>query len=280
MQHILWRQSSTESVRHYRLKTVTYGTSSSAPFLGTRCLQKIAEDNFEQFPEAAESIRSEFYMDDWLSGGYSLRHALTQHRNVHSLLAKSHFLLVKYASNSKELLAAIDNQLVGALQSAEFNSCDIISILGLKWLPDGDMLSVKINFDLDRRKFNTLTRITTLSAVSKIFDPLGILAPVTITGKIIVQEIWRQEIGWDEPISTQLQVKVTTYFKSLSVLNEYNLNRCCNTQYFDSKRQLIGFSDASEHAYAAVLYLRLIHASNQMTSIMNGSKPRLLPSKP
>lgn len=110
MQRILQRQNSSNRTRHHRLKRVTYGTSS-APFLATRCLQKVAKDNFKQFPEVAEPIKSEFYVDDWLSGRYSFQQTLKRQRNVHQLLTIAHLPLIKYASNSKRLLSAIDNQL-------------------------------------------------------------------------------------------------------------------------------------------------------------------------
>jgi hypothetical protein len=42
LQRILWRPSTEDPIREYQLTTVTYGTSS-APFLATRCLQKLAD---------------------------------------------------------------------------------------------------------------------------------------------------------------------------------------------------------------------------------------------
>lgn len=80
---------------------------------------------------------------------------------------------------------------MGESESAE-------ELLGLKWIQERDSTGVKINFDLSM--FNTFTKQSTLSLVSRVFDPLGILAPVTITRKIIIQSIWRAEIGWDEAI--------------------------------------------------------------------------------
>ena len=52
----------------------------------------------------------------------------------------------------------------------------------------------------------TFTRRTTLSTISKIFDPLGILAPVTITGKILMQDIWR-----DKNASSHTLVDILTF---------------------------------------------------------------------
>jgi len=67
LQRILWRYSFEEPIQEYRLTTVTYGTSS-APFLATRCLKKLADDNKKQYPRTAQVLSNDFYVDDLLSG--------------------------------------------------------------------------------------------------------------------------------------------------------------------------------------------------------------------
>jgi hypothetical protein len=63
LHRILWRYSSEEPIQEYRLTTVTYGTSS-APFLATRCLKKLADDNKQQHPRAVQVLSNDFYVDD------------------------------------------------------------------------------------------------------------------------------------------------------------------------------------------------------------------------
>ena len=43
LQRILWRRSAEEPLRTCEMTTVTYDTAS-APYLATRCLQQLAED--------------------------------------------------------------------------------------------------------------------------------------------------------------------------------------------------------------------------------------------
>jgi hypothetical protein len=75
LQRILWRYSSEETIQEYRLTTITYGTSS-APFLATRCLKKLADDNECQYPKAAQVLSNDFYVDDLLSGTSTLEEAI------------------------------------------------------------------------------------------------------------------------------------------------------------------------------------------------------------
>jgi hypothetical protein len=75
LQRILWRYSPEEPIQEYRLTTVTYGTSS-APFLATRCLKKLADDNEQQYPRAAHVLKNDLYIDDLLSGTSTIEEAI------------------------------------------------------------------------------------------------------------------------------------------------------------------------------------------------------------
>ena len=43
-----------------------------------------------------------------------------------------------------------------------------------------------------------------LSAVYRIYDPHGLLTPVTSKLKILLREVIRSKVGWDEVLSQQL----------------------------------------------------------------------------
>jgi hypothetical protein len=74
LQRILWRYPIQEPIQEYRCTTVTYGTSS-APFLATRCLKKLADVHQSQHPTAAEVLRNDVYVDDLLSGTSTIEEA-------------------------------------------------------------------------------------------------------------------------------------------------------------------------------------------------------------
>ena len=82
LQRILWRYSSDETIQEYRLTKVTYGTSS-APFLATRCLKKLADDNKCQYPRAVQVLSNDFYVDDLLSGTSTTEDAIKVHKKYH-----------------------------------------------------------------------------------------------------------------------------------------------------------------------------------------------------
>ena len=85
LQRIVWRYSSEERIQGCKLTTVTYGTSS-APYLATRCLKKLADDNKCQYPNAAQEMSNESYVDDLLSGTSSTEDAIKVQQEITSLL--------------------------------------------------------------------------------------------------------------------------------------------------------------------------------------------------
>lgn len=64
-QRILWRNSPTEDLKQYVLKTVTFGTAS-APFQAIRALFHVADNIQQAMPNIADMIREQFYVDDFL----------------------------------------------------------------------------------------------------------------------------------------------------------------------------------------------------------------------
>lgn len=66
-QQIFWRSDPEKPLRVLELTTVTYATAT-APFLATRCLMQLCDDDGESFPLAARIIRQDCYVDDVISG--------------------------------------------------------------------------------------------------------------------------------------------------------------------------------------------------------------------
>jgi len=55
LQRILWRSNPEDPVEIFELNTVTYGTAS-APYLATRCLMELANENEQRWPEISKII--------------------------------------------------------------------------------------------------------------------------------------------------------------------------------------------------------------------------------
>ena len=72
---------------------------------------------------------------------------------------------------------------------------------GAEWDQDKDTLAVKLITSKAEEAMQEVTKRKVLSFTSAIFDPLGIVSPVTVVGKIVLQEICKENTSWDEPIT-------------------------------------------------------------------------------
>ncbi len=70
---------------------------------------------------------------------------------------------------------------------------DETKLLGLKWDKRNDMLAVKFP---DKQK--KITKTAVLQSVASIYDPLGIVSPVTLEGKLIYREVCEAKIPLDQ----------------------------------------------------------------------------------
>ena len=121
--------------------------------------------------------------------------------------------------------------------------------LGIQWNVEKDNFLYTVRGDDNLTVFN---KRSVLSVIAGIYDPLGLIAPITFYCKHFVQQLWLAGTDWDEPLSGSLanhwlelysQLVSDTHFKitrSVKSLNNYQI----------SSLQLHGFADASAKGYA------------------------------
>ena len=85
--------------------------------------------------------------------------------------------------------------------------------LGVQWCVESDSLKFKIEL-----KDLPCTRRGILSTVSSIYDPLGLIAPVVLVGKQILQDIC-QGLDWDEPVPDEVYVRWEKWRSELHLLH-------------------------------------------------------------
>ncbi|XP_055591113.1 uncharacterized protein LOC129743167 [Uranotaenia lowii] len=98
LQRIFWRSRKSEELKTYQLLTVTYGTNC-APFLATRVLQQLAEDERSRYPLAAPVVIKDLYMDDLLTGQDDLEQLKKICTELLSIFSSAGMDLRKISSN-------------------------------------------------------------------------------------------------------------------------------------------------------------------------------------
>lgn len=117
-----------------------------------------------------------------------------------------------------------------------------------------------------------LSRRGILSTVCSVYDPLGLVAPLILVGKQILQDLYRNDADWDEPICDELRPRWERWRSELRTLESLRIPRCFKPEGFGQIKtvELHHFSDASY----------LIRESDQTHCSLVMGKARVTPLKP
>ncbi|XP_054746751.1 uncharacterized protein LOC129251377 [Anastrepha obliqua] len=180
-------------------------------------------------------------------------------------------------------VAAASHLAVRSLQQTardSSNGCAMAVSVILKDFYMDDLLTGTSSKEELRLLQQNISKRMFLSDASTLFDPLGLLAPATINSKIWFQDIWRTKVGWDDIIPESIATKWLEHRIELKQLAHLKVNRWFGTEVAGSFTQLHVFADASERAYAAVLYARTTQSDGSITVSLISSKTKVAPLKP
>nr|XP_012230570.1 PREDICTED: uncharacterized protein LOC105676913 [Linepithema humile] len=252
-----------------------------APYLAMRVLKQLALDEGNAYPSAVSILQDFIYVDDALFGADDVRSLTDTRFQLVELMKKEGFQLRKWASNSSDLLRDLSADQPEVTDHLILKD-ESLKVLGLSWLPLKDVFRFIVNFVAP----DTPTKRSILSFVARLYDPLGWAAPVVIVAKILLQELWFLRCDWDAPLPDTLLQRWSDYVAELESLNEIRIPRWTGQHPSDLAYEIHGFADASSRAYAAVVYLRVLHsmssfqisllvAKTKVASVKTASIPRL-----
>jgi len=129
------------------------------------------------------------------------------------------------------------------------NATDLC-ILGMQWNQCQDTFQFLCK--LDTRPH--ISKRAILSEVTKLFDPLGLLGPVIMIAKLMLQDLWQLAIQWDESVPQDIHTRWIAFRTKMSDLIESTKNSCVNAHQLIV--EVYGFCDASQRAFGACIYIR------------------------
>ncbi|XP_049877550.1 uncharacterized protein LOC126374847 [Pectinophora gossypiella] len=268
LQKIVWRDSPRDLLREYQLTTVTYGTKA-APFLAMMTLRQLAADEKVHYPEASQVVENCFYMDDLLHGTHSLETALQLKQDLMELMKSGGFHLRKWNSNYQELKQEGDKQ---GQNNYNFKQAESTKTLGLIWNPDQDIFIFQSKIPNENGEN---TKRTLLSDISKLFDPLGWLTPLSTKMKLLFQQVWETNMAWDDKLPDHINTEWQEIKQDIENINNIQIPRWLGTDV-TCRVELHGFCDASQKAYACSIYSKIV-TSNQVKIVLVVGKSRLVP---
>ena len=280
LRFLWWPDGNLElPIQEYQMTVHLFGAASS-PSCCNFALKETAKDmEHESGPLAADTIRRNFYVDDCLRSVKDEQTAIELIQGLCQACEHGGFNLTKFTSNSRAVLESIPTE----KRSKEARDLDlghdrlpVERALGVLWCVESDVFKFRIVIN-DKPP----TRRGILSVISSIYDPLGFAAPFTLPAKKILQDLCREDIGWDDTIPDQYQTRWAKWLSELPLLEQFKANRCVKPPEFGTvtSQQVHLFSDASSMGYGTVAYLRLCDDSNRVHCTFLMGKSRLAPIK-
>ena len=260
--------------------TVHIFGATSSPSCVNFALRTTAEVGRGDFDDSViDTVLRNFYVDDCLKSVKTVNEGIHMVKNLRSLLHRGGFNIVKWISNDRDVVRSIP--LVSRAEVIKDMDLDnqnlpIERALGISWCVEMDKFVFRISVD-ERPK----TRRGILSMISSVYDPLGFLAPFMLRAKLLLQELCKLNLGWDETIPAELETQWTKWFQDLQELSDFTVRRCYKPIGYDDVMQaeLHHFSDASEKGYGVVSYLRFVDVNGNVQCSFVIGKSRVCPLK-
>ena len=263
LHRFVWRKKTNEPLGDFRMTRVTFSVSTSS-FAANMAVKQNASDFAMDFPLAYDAVKDNFYVDDGLTGADSVEETVKLYEQLRNLFDKADLLLRKWNSSEPQVLEHIpselrDKQPVYHISEVE----EYTKTLGVEWNATSDHFRLTV---ASLPPLGDVTKRFLVSDIAKTYDTLGWFSPSIIMAKILLQQLWEMKVEWDDVIPDSILDVWLQWRNELDLLSSHHVPRCYYPKTVHvASMQLHGFSDASERAYAGVIYLRVTDLCARVT---------------
>ena len=243
-----------------------------------------------------------FYVDDFVGGGRTSEEVMELYQKVQSRMAQGGFKLRKWLTNDAQVGDEIEtdtpqeNKQVSVSEEDTTYAkssvgmklgCKDQKVLGCEWDYEADVITLELTVIAERAKGLPITKRNTLKVLAGVFDPLGLISPITLSAKVMFQESCRLKIGWDDQLDGDIRKGVEAWIKGLVDCQRIVIKRCVYDHIYEEVVEcwLHGFADASKRAYCGVVYfvyrtsvgryVRMLTSKTTVAPLKELSIPRL-----
>jgi hypothetical protein len=191
-----WQESGKSEVETLRFTRALFGLTTS-PFLLGGVIEAHLSTWEDREPETFAKLKRELYVDDLISGSTTVQGASELKAKASDIFGDACFQLHKWHSNARELESNQDPAAEPTYAKQHLQKPDggASSLLGLNWDKNSDTLSVTFP-----QEEAVATKRGVLTKLAKIYDPLGIASPATLSGKLLYRAACDSKKPWDDPI--------------------------------------------------------------------------------
>ncbi|PIC30147.1 hypothetical protein B9Z55_021490 [Caenorhabditis nigoni] len=258
-----WRKGAVQgNFVTYRFQRIPFGMSCSPFLLAASILTYM-----ERYPaEINKRIEENLYVDNLLFLTNKEEELPDLYKDSKTAAAQWGMNLREYQTNSETAREQIPiddrapdkpNKMLGML----FDAKEDTLTLGIPKPPDG-----------------IPTKRELQSFLAKIYDPLGVVSPITVRLKLFIQSLWKTKTGWKEKIPKGT-IKIWEAIKAEYRDTQYIMQRQLTKRYDFVNAKLIIFSDASKSSYGVAAYVRYEFPDGSVNTNLLMAKSRVKPLK-
>ena len=125
------------------------------------------------------------------------------------------------------------------------------------------------------------TRRGLLSVISSVYDPLWFTTSFLLQEQLLIQQLCKGNLGWDETIEDTIQRQWAKWERQLKELEGLPVDRCFTPANFGKTVDcsLYHLADACEYAYGQASYLRIVDETGRIHCCLVIGKSRVAPLK-
>ena len=271
VQGILWHSNLKDQlIKEFRCSRVVFGASPS-PYILRAVIERHLGQYKEKYTDTINTLKKDSYVDD-IQGGGDLIESLRRFKvEATQIMAEAGFALHKWHSN----VGALElDDVHEELKEISVKANDSTKILRIGWNKSTNILD--LDFTPCNKEYDTLTKRKVILTINSLYDVLGWVVPITITGKVIFSDVCKKKLTWDEPVPPVIEKRWKDW--------KYMLEKSKNTAvprtvqiHAGSYFKLHGFSDARNLDLCAAMYVVEYINTKPVSQHLLAAKSRIAP---
>ena len=269
----------------YRFNRVVFEVNSS-PFLLNAVIRHHINQYKDVDPQFVECLINSFFVDDLVTSCRDSETAYLLYENAKGRMSNGGFKLHKWKTNDNLLAEQIKRNEgeVKVSESSEEKSFKLednkSKVLGLMWDSRCDKLEFNIGKIAEDASLVAPTKRGILSGLATVYDPLGLISPLSVPPRVLFQELCLSKLDWDSSLNPEQVARWEKWIDELKKARVIEAPRCILPRVEGQvvRVSLHGFGDASKKAYCAAVYL-VIETADSIHSRLLCSKTRIAPLK-
>ena len=189
----------------------------------------------DKYPKTVKALHKDIYVDDLLKSVDTRQESDDLMSQTEEITEHGGFGVKQWVVSGSDEISETNSKVIDTKEE---------KVLGMLWYPKLDIFGFKIRFTLEMKGNeyqipDILNPRTILGQNAQVFDPYGLVIPVTLEGKLIMREVSsctscntagkkgsKKRNRWDEQVSDQIREEFAQMIINYCKIEELTFVRC------------------------------------------------------